>query len=211
MPPLTTDLQQDLDPRLKGRYLVFLLRPQEDASQFGKRSPEREPKLAEARLGAWPAEGSDSVEQVLSRPETRAADGFDSINLPKLRRDAEADFLERIQKHLQDDREDVVLEGGVVPSKVAIDKCLALARLVAPRIALAPRLKSAAFVEEAGTVSLVLQSLVTDRRLNYRVSTDGGQLSVTRIDEAMDLEELQVSIDDANTLRELAGWVTTRV
>jgi hypothetical protein len=72
-------------------------------------------------------------------------------------------------------------------------------------------LKAGAFVEDEGGISLVLQSLVTDRRLTYRISPQGDRVTVIQIDEGMEAKTTTVSSDDRAKTRELAKWVTTRV
>ncbi len=123
---------------------------------------------------------------------------------------ASAELVERIEFKLKEDRAEAEISEDTAPSPGAVDVCLSLARRVAPHIALAPRLKWAAFTEDDGGISLVLQSLVTDRRLNCRIAPDGSIVSVIRIDESMQADSMRVLLTDANVPRELAGWVTKR-
>lgn len=137
-------------------------------------------------------------------------DASDSVDLPRLREQAVSAFVERIHKNLSDDRNDAAETGDATPSEPAARTCLSLAEMVAPRAALAPALKWAAFTEETGAVSFILQSALTDRRVNFCISADGTNVSFIRIDESMKSEQFDVRLDDANTVRELARWVTRR-
>lgn len=120
-------------------------------------------------------------------------------------------LVERIKQKLMEDSAHARGSEDVTPSETAIATCLALARRLAPHVALAPHLKSGAFTEDGGGISLVLQSLVTDRRLNCRVTADGSAVSAIRIDECMEAECHAISLDDPNAARELAEWVTKSV
>ncbi|MDM8007417.1 MAG: hypothetical protein QUV05_14860 [Phycisphaerae bacterium] len=99
----------------------------------------------------------------------------------------------------------------MAPTSSAIGICRALVQRLAPHVALARQLKAGAFVEDEGGISLVLQSLVTDRRLTYRISPQGDRVTVIQIDEGMEAKTTTVSSDDRAKTRELAKWVTTRV
>lgn len=119
-------------------------------------------------------------------------------------------FIEAIERHLREDSADIREEGGVCPTQRAIETCLSLARKIVPSIVFAPELESAAFVEQTGAIALVLQSLQTHRRLTYRISPDGCEVSVLQIDENMAVQTTDVGIDDNRGLREPAEWVNAR-
>jgi len=119
-------------------------------------------------------------------------------------------FVDRIQYDLDDAIQDARETGEPAPTKAVYDACMRLAGCVAPLAALAPRLKRAAFTEETGAVSLVLQSLVTDRRVDFRIAVDGRVIDALRIDENMRPESFTFSMDQSHLPRELARWVTNR-
>jgi hypothetical protein len=120
------------------------------------------------------------------------------------------EMVARIEQQLAADAEYAADSQSAVPTKAAKDICLTLAERLAPHVVLAPQLKAGAFVEDEGGISLVLQSLVTDRRVNYRIPRQGGSLTVIQIDERMVAKSTTVSLDDRSATREFAKWVTTR-
>ena len=121
------------------------------------------------------------------------------------------ELVERIELKLAEDREDADRTEDVAPSEAAAQVCLQLARRLAPHLALAPQLKAGAFTEDDGGVSLVFQSLVTDRRLSCRIPPDGTHISAIRIDEGMRADRGPVLVSHPDAPRELAEWVTKRV
>lgn len=117
----------------------------------------------------------------------------------------------RIDHQLASDSGKAAGTESMAPTSSAIGTCRAFVQRLAPHIALAPQLKVGAFVEDEGGISLVLQSLVTDRRLNYRIPPQGDHVTVIQIDERMQAKSMSLSVDDRAAIRELAKWVTTRV
>jgi len=133
------------------------------------------------------------------------------LDFDKLVEQNTRELVERIELKLLEDREEADCSGDTAPTARAFHTCLSLAQRLAPHVALAPRLKSGAFTEDNGGVSLVLQSLVTDRRLNCRIAPDGVAVSAIRIDERMRASSAPVALNDPNVPKELAEWVTSRV
>jgi hypothetical protein len=133
----------------------------------------------------------------------------EEANLPEMIGFAARRLVEQVECKLEEDRGDAEREAETPPSPAAVDACLSLAKHLAPHLALAIRLKWGAFTEEDGGISLVVQSLVTDRRLNCRIGSDGSSVSTIRIDEHMHAETTAISVDDAKP-KELAAWVTSR-
>ena len=80
---------------------------------------------------------------------------------------------------------------GIYPEKERNKNVDVLGRdkIVAAKDKILSAIKSA---EDEGGISLVLQSLTTDRRLNCRIAPDGSTCSAIRIDERMEavLEEI---------------------
>lgn len=121
-----------------------------------------------------------------------------------------SELVERIELKLAEDEEEALLSDDVAPAPNAVQACLRLARRFAPHVALAPRLKSGAFTEDDGGISLVFQSLVTDRRVTCRIDPRGTRVSAIRIDEGMRADSPVMSLDNRDAPRELAEWVTKR-
>lgn len=119
-------------------------------------------------------------------------------------------LVEQIECKLTNDREECRQDNEIGPTSRAFQVCVRIAQRLAPHVALAPQLKFGAFTEDDGGVSLVLQSLITDRRLNCRIPPEGAPLTAIRIDEHMGAESLEFSLTDRNAPRELAEWVTKR-
>jgi len=155
------------------------------------------------------ADGTFESDNILV-PEKTPDDAPEGVDIPGLLTDDFSESIKRIQRNLREDREDAGIDGEVAPTDAAVETCMKLTRCIAPRVVLKPRLRWAAFTEETGGVSLVLQSLVTDRRLNYQISPDGTRISAIRIDEYMRSESFVVSVDDEEILRERTAWVVNR-
>lgn len=120
-----------------------------------------------------------------------------------------ARFVEHIETDLSEGAEDASAEGIAVNGD-AILSCVELAKAAAPHVTRAPRLKSAAFIEDDGTVSLVLQSFATDRRLNFRIGKSDLRITAFRINEEMISSAVAVSGPDSHAVRELVEWVVNR-
>jgi len=133
------------------------------------------------------------------------------VDFQKLVDQRSCKLVERIELKLAEDREEADFGDDVAPTQRAAEACLRLAQRLAPHIALAPRLKSGAFTDDDGGVSLVLQSLVTDRRVSCRVPPGGTDITVIRVDESMQADTIPITLDDPSAPRELAAWVTKRV
>lgn len=133
----------------------------------------------------------------------------DLARVDELVRDGTLELQRRIRRHLEEDAEDAVASGEVATPQPAFAACLRLGERLAPHLVLAPGLKYAAFTEE-GVVGLVLQSLVTDRRLTCRFTPDGRKMMVLRISERMKTVQSTIAVDDGNVPRELAEWVIKR-
>jgi len=119
-------------------------------------------------------------------------------------------FVHRVETDIDEDTEDAVAANEVAPNPGARQVCVQWARRVAPHVVYAPQLKYAAFAEEDGGVTLVLQSLITDRRLTCRVGASGTTIVIHRIDEFMTAHQAAISPDHAAAPRELAEWVIKR-
>ena len=143
-------------------------------------------------------------------PDSRLTEGQPAIDVTSLLRDAVRDFTDRISTNLEEDIEDASATDDFLPGRGAVEACLRLARRLAPHVVLSPKLKCAAFATESGEVALVLQSLVTDRRLTCRIAADGSTMLVHQIDETMEATQASLRTNDASVPRELAQWVIKR-
>lgn len=203
-------LQFDIIPQSSHCDTVFHVHPCEDATGNEEHSDLQISETDERGAPTPAADGSNSRDQLLSLTCTTAGEPVDTVDLHALVPDGVSAFVDRIQYDLDDAIQDARETGEPAPTKAAYEACLRLARRVAPLAALAPRLKRAAFTEETGAVSLVLQSLVTDRRVDFRIAVDGRVIDALRIDENMHPESFAFSVDQSHSPRELARWVTNR-
>jgi len=127
------------------------------------------------------------------------------------RRDESSVFVRRIHGDLEDDIQDAGAELSISETECARRTCLRFARKIAPHIALGPDLKFAGFVEEDGVVSLGIQCLTADRRINLEIQGRSLSAEVHSIDEHMHSEHFHLHVDDTQSIRELAEWVRERV
>jgi len=109
-----------------------------------------------------------------------------------------------------EDTDDAAAAGGLIPTHSAICKTKAVAEAVALHVAMTPRLKTAIFLEDAGSTAFVVQSLLTDRRLTIRLDADGHLFEVLRTDEHMQTVRDVLDRLDGSTPKELGEWVTHR-
>jgi hypothetical protein len=131
----------------------------------------------------------------------------DSLHLSRLAKR----FLDTLEMSLHDDRKEGLAYGEVCSADSAVATCKRIAIQFAPQIVLNSSLKWAAFGEDGGSVSLVLRSLDTGRRVDFRISADGRHISAISIDEHMTAKSVPVSAEDGNVLRERAAWVNNAV
>jgi hypothetical protein len=145
-----------------------------------------------------PSSGTLGVERFELTEETGLAIKLDRI-------------VRRVRDYLEEDIDDAHTEGTAAPTHEAVDACVKLARLLAPRIAEEPALKWAPYGRDDGGVSFAIQSLATNRRIDFTLSPDGQSVSGLQIDEAMATSRFdEVSISDDRALREKAEWVMRR-
>ncbi len=134
-----------------------------------------------------------------------------TVKIEDLLKPGASNLVQQVQEKLQQDVDDAQDEDDVAPDAQAVATCMRLARRLAPHVALAPRLEWGAFTEDNRGVSLVLQSLVTDRRINCRIQSGGSAISAVRVDEHMRVDTIPVLLSAPDVGRELAEWVTRRV
>ena len=141
-------------------------------------------------------------------PEAEFPEGVDVLERLS---QAVRSVLDEIEATLQENRQEGILHGEICANQTAVATCKRMALLIIDRLLAPPRgLKWGAFGEDGGGVSLVLQSLISDRRVDFRISPDGACLTAIRIDENMRSESVVLSVTDRDALRERAGWVNQR-
>ncbi len=142
-------------------------------------------------------------EPVPTAVETERREG----DVEKVVADGSRDLTSRVTAQLSEDQE---ADSDVVPTPAARHTCERIMSRLAPHVAWAPGLKVAAFTEDNGGVSVILQSLVTDRRVNLRISPDGTRMCAVLTDEHMETRVRQDCENEPQLPRELAAWVTSR-
>lgn len=182
--------------------------------QFWNLLPDRRTALHERQLAGGqdcPGYNSAWLNQVICRPSGSTTSEYeDSGQISRLLINARTHFVDRVEQAFMEDVEEVRDDGGDAPTDEAIRKGVDLARRIAAHVAFQIGLRSAGFVEDTGTVSIVLQSARTDRRLNFRICRSGSHLVVDRIDEHMVFDRVEVPMNDSGAVRELIAWVTER-
>ena len=144
------------------------------------------------------------------KPEER---DFVSLGTGELKKRLERSIREcvhAVEAKLDEDRAELRDLGGPSPSEFAIAKYLTLSRNLAPSIALGQQLRWGAFIEEDGSLSLVIQSILTDRRATWRLAPNQSVATVTKIDEQMQAEVSGFDPLDRKRTEELAEWVIRR-
>ncbi len=68
-------------------------------------------------------------------------------------------------------------------------------------------MKYAAFVEEEGGISVTFQSVVTDRRVNFRISRDGSSLTIVSVDSDGRADSNPTHFNDIRLVRNWAEWL----
>jgi len=120
-------------------------------------------------------------------------------------------FVDQVREDLEDDIKDADTDLALPEIRRAMQTCLRFARKLAPHIALSSNLKFAAFVEEDGVVSLGIQSLTADRRINLEIHGASQRAEVHSIDEHMHSEHSILHVNNTRSIQELAEWVRKRV
>ena len=209
------ELQPDIMARCGHSDWVFRDHPGEDATRNEQplRSQPGEVDRWTVTTPMWvPAAGrSNSIDQSLSSTRAQPSESLDTEELDTLLPGSVSAFVERIQSDLDDDIRDARDTDEPAPSKAACDACIRLARCVACKVVLTMDLKSAAFTEDDGAVSLGIQSLITKRRVDFLIAVTGTSVIATQIDESMQIRSYRFSTDNLEETRRLSGWVTRPV
>ena len=204
MPLDNTVLERPEAPARKRVLLEYDLVPAIDYTRIAEQN------LPSKRERTSPGYGSYSGILSLVGTPTRAQ-GEASVNLTRyLSSGPEQVLLKLVSQQLEDGREDAARENEPEPTQATIQGCLRLAEIVARLVADRSEVRCGAFVESDGKTSLVLQSLSTDRRINYLVSRNGRYVTVLGIDEDMKSRSLSASLSQTKLLQEWAEWVVLR-
>lgn len=137
-------------------------------------------------------------------------ESFSAVDPCKLLCESAESICDEIEATLREDREEAVLHGEVCANDPAVATCQRIASHIASWLSLSSGLKWAAFGEDTGGVSLVLRSVITDRRVDFTISADGLRISAVRIDENLTARSVPLEVDDRSSLRENAAWVQSR-
>jgi NMD protein affecting ribosome stability and mRNA decay len=71
------------------------------------------------------------------------------------------------------------------------------------------KLKTAAFIEDDGSMALVLQDMSTDKRITFKLAKDGRSIRVITVDEDMVASSKEMPVSDKIDWSKLGIWVTT--
>ena len=148
---------------------------------------------------------SDFVAEASETIDTSLVDDFEE----RLVERAKA-LVDDIKSSLHEDVRDSDLDKSDIPWRSAINACVELSAKLSLFIADHPEVKSAAFVDEGGGVSLVLQSIETKRRVNFLIEPNGLAANVCQLDEALAITHSRVELMDSKATRECAEWVTIK-
>lgn len=151
-----------------------------------------------------------SAEVTFELPWPMKEEREDEANIPVLLTQEVLDILDEIESTLLEDRKEGLLHGEVCASDPALATCRRLAVKIAPWLVRSSGRKWAAFGEDTGGVSLALRSVLTNRRVDYRISADGLDISAVYIDENLSAKSVPLDLDDRTSLRESAAWVHGR-
>lgn len=149
-----------------------------------------------------------TLERTPSKPDPSTVDKPHSEKLPRLWQRAADRFKDRILQDLDDDCSDADASTPVTLCDQARSACLDLASELAATMAFQPGLKYAAFVEEEGGVSLVIQSTLSARRANFRISPDGLRITVVSVNTMGRAESTPVQVQDSAKLRRWVEWAS---
>lgn len=116
-----------------------------------------------------------------------------------------------IEDDLAQDREEARLDGEPGVSENAAAACIRLAGI----LDLDPETKNlavltknwAVFGEGDGVAALVIRSDITGRRVDFRISADGLDITVISIDKSLSTATMHPAIDDHVELRKISAWV----
>jgi len=84
------------------------------------------------------------------------------------------------------------------PTKQAIDICLYLTNYFSNHHWVERDIKLGVFIEDTGGISFVLQSIKTDKRINFRINNTGKNVTIITVDKNMKTDKnVNVVIDES--------------
>lgn len=101
------------------------------------------------------------------------------------------EFLKETKLDIEIAVQDACEYEEVPPTLMAQMTCIQLAHVFAPFIS---GLKHGAFAGENGEIELVFQSLLSDKRLDCKINSNGKVVTIVTINEAMDTEQCNVEL-----------------
>ena len=140
------------------------------------------------------------------RTPDHATDSYYTPNVAVLRERAQG-TLDEIEDMLYQDRNEAILEGESGVTDAAITACQRLACHIVDSLADRAGFRWAAFGEDSGSASLVLRSDVSGRRVNFRISPEGEDITVISIDKELKTSTVHLVLDDRTKIRDCAVWV----
>lgn len=132
------------------------------------------------------------------------------VDFASLMRKEVRNVVDEVERSLMEDREEGRLSGEVCSPEAAVVVCKRLATYLVRWLVPSSGINWAVFGENEGVVSLVLSSDDSGRRVDFRISPDGGQVSAISIDEDFSTDSVPLKLSDSNSIREKAAWVNLR-
>ena len=115
-------------------------------------------------------------------------------------------IAENIEASLREDREEAREHGDIVASADAIQACQEIVRCIGKW--LKPPLQWVVFGEGDGGVDFVLRHFRLDRRVDFRIASDGRRIRTVAIDDCMVPMRNSFPLLDGHEMVALALWVS---
>lgn len=151
-----------------------------------------------------------ALERTPSKPDPSTVDKPHSEKLPRLWQRLADQFIDRISQDLDDDCSDTHASDAVALSDQTRSACLGLATKLAATMALKPSLNYAAFLEEEGGISLVIQSKLSASRVNFRIPPDGLQITIVSVNSTGQARTTLAHIHEIAELQRWVEWVSNQ-
>lgn len=115
----------------------------------------------------------------------------------------------RIERSLREDRDEGVEHDEDVANDAAVAICMTLGGAIRTLLAHPPGgFKWAAFGEAGGNACLVLQSSVTDRRVDFVIRPGKPEVVyAVSIDEILTAQRTSMTVEDVALIRKFGEWV----
>lgn len=117
-----------------------------------------------------------------------------------------------IYKTLLRDRDEASLEGENHAEPDAVDACTLIAHYMRDLLTTPLHdFKWAVFGDDNGCSLLIMRHLATQRRVEFRIPSDGRNITVITIDNNLKLSSQTINTDDVDIIQESAKWVVGQV